>query len=135
MGSLLVHFETIILVFHFLAAFFLISVILLQAGRGTDIGSMFGAGSSQSLFGARGAATLLSKLTTGTAILFLVTSLSLATIANYAANGGGDTDSVIADDEPAAQTTVPSAAQTPVTVPTTSADSGSGSATAPGSGS
>lgn len=135
MGSLLVHFETIILVFHFLAAFFLISVILLQAGRGTDIGSMFGAGSSQSLFGARGAATLLSKLTTGTAILFLVTSLSLATIANYAANGGGDTDSVIANDEPAAPTTAPSAAPASVAVPATATDSGSGSATAPGSGS
>jgi preprotein translocase subunit SecG len=101
MGSILVHFEIVILVFHFLAAFFLISVILLQAGKGQDIGTMFGAGGSQSLFGARGAATLLSKLTTATAVLFLVTSLSLATIANYAATGGSE-ESIIADEEPAA---------------------------------
>lgn len=97
MASILAHFENVILVFHFAAAFILISVILLQAGKGQDIGTMFGAGGSQSLFGARGAATFLSKLTTVTAVLFLVTSLSLATIANYAATGGGD-ESVIADE-------------------------------------
>lgn len=126
MGNILVHFENVILVFHFMAAFFLISVILLQAGKGQDIGTMFGAGGSQSLFGARGAATLLSKLTTATAVLFLVTSLSLATIANYAATGGSD-ESVIGDDDaampqpsapaPSEAVEIPSSATDPVAAP------------------
>lgn len=88
MGAFLVTFEPVLLVVHFLAALFLITVILLQAGKGTDIGAMFGAGSSASLFGARGAATLLTKLTTVTAVVFLFTSLSLATISHYNASGG-----------------------------------------------
>lgn len=88
MGAFLSNFSPVFLVIHFMAAFFLISVILLQSGKGTDIGSMFGAGGSQSLFGARGAATLLTKLTTASAVIFLITSLSLATIANYTATGG-----------------------------------------------
>jgi preprotein translocase subunit SecG len=97
MGSVLVSFEPLILILHFFTAFFLITTILLQAGKGTDIGSMFGAGSSQSLFGARGAATFLTKLTTITALVFLVTSLSLATISNFQATGGG-TSSVFDND-------------------------------------
>lgn len=96
MGAFLSNFSPVFLAIHFMAAFFLISVILLQSGKGTDIGSMFGAGGSQSLFGARGAATLLTKLTTASAVIFLITSLSLATIANYAATGGS---SVIVNDE------------------------------------
>ena len=76
MAEFLSAFEPVILVIHFAVAFVLIAVILLQPGKGSDIGSMFGAGGSQSLFGARGAATLLSKITTVTAVLFLLTSLS-----------------------------------------------------------
>ncbi|EKD42499.1 MAG: hypothetical protein ACD_73C00133G0001, partial [uncultured bacterium] len=72
--------EPVILVVHYLISIFMIIVILLQAGKGADIGAAFGAGSSQTLFGARGAATLLSKATTVVALLFLATSLSLATI-------------------------------------------------------
>lgn len=116
MGSLLAHFEPVILVIHFIVALFLVAVILLQAGKGTDIGSMFGAGSSQSLFGARGAGNLLTKLTTITALLFLATSLGLATISNYAATGAGS-DSVIEQEDsqaagdPAAQDAAPEAAR------------------------
>lgn len=76
---------------HFIVAILLVGTILLQAGKGTDIGAAFGAGSSQTLFGARGAATFLSKLTTGIAIVFLLTSLSLATISKYIANGSAGT--------------------------------------------
>lgn len=72
--------ETPILVIHFIVSVFLIITILLQAGKGADIGATFGAGGSQSLFGARGAATFLSKLTTIGAIIFLLTSFSLALI-------------------------------------------------------
>ncbi len=57
----------------------MIVVILLQAGKGADIGATFG-GSSQNVFGPRGAATFLSKITTGAAVIFLVTSIYLANL-------------------------------------------------------
>lgn len=71
--------ESVILVVHYFVCVFLIVVILLQAGKGADIGAAFG-GSSQTVFGSRGAATFLSKLTSVVAIVFLVTSISLAAI-------------------------------------------------------
>lgn len=89
MASFLIDFNWLILTIHFVVAIFLIAVILLQSGKGGDIGAAFGAGGSQSLFGARGAATLLSKLTTIGAIIFLLTSLSLATISKFKAKGTG----------------------------------------------
>ena len=75
--------ESIILILHYLVCVFLIIVILLQAGKGADIGAAFGGG-SQTVFGSRGAATFLSKLTTVVAIVFLVTSISLASISKNA---------------------------------------------------
>jgi len=57
----------------------MIVVILLQAGKGADIGATFG-GSSQNVFGPRGAATFLSKITTGAAVIFLMTSIYLANL-------------------------------------------------------
>ncbi len=63
---------------HLLLAVFLILVVLLQSGKGADIGAAFGGGSSQTVFGGRGAATFLSKLTTVAALLFMVSSLTLA---------------------------------------------------------
>ena len=56
----------------------LLLVILLQQGKGGDIASAFGGGSSQSAFGARGGATLLSRATTVFAVLFMLTALGLA---------------------------------------------------------
>jgi preprotein translocase subunit SecG len=63
-------------VVHVAACLFLIVVVLLQTGKGADIGAVFGGG-SQTLFGASGAGNLLTKLTTGTAITFMITSLIL----------------------------------------------------------
>lgn len=71
--------ETILLTFHYLICFFLIVAILLQVGKGADIGAVFG-GASQTVFGGRGPATFLSKLTAAVAIAFLVTSIWLAQI-------------------------------------------------------
>ncbi len=68
---------TLVVVLHVLVCIILIGVVLLQAGKGAEMGAAFG-GSSQSLFGSRGAATFLSKLTVGAAIVFMVTSLSLS---------------------------------------------------------
>ncbi len=72
--------QTLITVFHIAGAFILIVAILLQAGKGAAMGSGLGAGSSQSMFGSSGAGNFLTRLTTGIAILFMITSLTLATI-------------------------------------------------------
>lgn len=69
--------HTIILTLHVLMGFALIIIVLLQTGKGASIGSAFG-GASQTLFGPRGATTFLHKLTTVAAIVFMVTSLTLA---------------------------------------------------------
>ena len=74
--------NTLITVLHVLAAFCLILTVLLQAGKGAAMGSGLGGGGGQAMFGSSGAGNFLTKLTTGIAILFMVTSLTLATISN-----------------------------------------------------
>jgi preprotein translocase subunit SecG len=69
----------ILIVIHVFVSLFLIAVVLLQSGKGAEIGAAFG-GSSQTLFGSRGAASFLSKMTTGAAIVFMLTSLVLAVV-------------------------------------------------------
>ncbi|MDP2167333.1 MAG: preprotein translocase subunit SecG [Thermodesulfovibrionales bacterium] len=68
---------TLLLIVHLLVCFFLIFIVLIQGGKGAELGAAFG-GSSQTLFGGRGAATFLNKLTTGVAVVFMLTSLLLA---------------------------------------------------------
>ena len=77
-------------VIHVLACLFLIVVVLLQTGKGADIGAVFGGG-SQTLFGSGGAGNFLTKLTTGTAIGFMVTSLILT----WGGTHGPDRKSVV----------------------------------------
>lgn len=69
--------DTLVSILHYASCVMLILFILLQAGKGADASAIFG-GSSQTVFGSRGAATFLSKLTAIAATLFLVTSLILA---------------------------------------------------------
>jgi preprotein translocase subunit SecG len=64
-------------ILHVLVAFIMVGVILLQSGKGAEIGAAFG-GSSQTVFGSRGAGTFLSKMTAIAATIFMLTSLSLA---------------------------------------------------------
>ena len=64
-------------ILHLFVCFFLILVVLLQTGKGADVAAAFG-GTSQTAFGARGASTLLSKLTTISAIVFMLTTFTLA---------------------------------------------------------
>jgi preprotein translocase subunit SecG len=68
---------TLAVVIHVLVCFLMIASILLQSGKGAEIGAMFG-GSSQTIFGSRGPGTFLSKVTVAAAIVFMLTSLSLA---------------------------------------------------------
>ena len=70
---------TFLLIIHVFVCVMLIAIVLLQSGKGADIGAAFG-GSSQTLFGSRGAATFLNKITTIAAVVFMFTSLSLAVV-------------------------------------------------------
>jgi preprotein translocase subunit SecG len=70
---------TIFLTFvHIVVCLVLIGVVLLQAGKGAEMGASFGAGGSQSAFGAGGGDNLMARITSGAAIIFMLTSLTLA---------------------------------------------------------
>jgi preprotein translocase subunit SecG len=77
---------TVLVVLHVLVSFFLIAVVLLQRGKGAEIGAVFGGGASSTVFGSRGAGNFLTKLTTVSAVLFMVTSLSLSYVWTIAAS-------------------------------------------------
>jgi len=72
--------HTLTIIIHILACFLMIGAILLQSGKGAEIGASFG-GSSQTVFGSRGPANFLSKFTVVVAAVFMITSLSLAILA------------------------------------------------------
>jgi preprotein translocase subunit SecG len=79
---------TILTVAHISVCLFLIIIVLLQHGKGADAGAAFGGGgSSQSLFGSEGPVPLLNKITTFSAIVFMVTSVSLAYISSTSSTG------------------------------------------------
>ncbi len=69
---------TVVLVLHYMVCVVLITVVLLQRGKGADLGAALGGGGANTMFGGRGAGNFLTKLTTGSAVLFMCTSLSLA---------------------------------------------------------
>lgn len=79
--------ESFILVLHVLVAMAMIGFILLQQGKGAEMGASFGAGASQTVFGAAGAAGFLTKLTAILAAIFFATSLGLAVYARQHAQG------------------------------------------------
>lgn len=70
--------STFIIAIHVIVCIALILIVLLQTGKGADMGAVFGGGSSQTLFGSAGASTFLTKMTTCAAVIFMLTSLSLA---------------------------------------------------------
>jgi len=80
--------ETFLLAIHILVSLFLIFIVLVQGGKGAEMGAAFGGGGSQTLFGGRGAATFLGKMTTVIAVVFMLTSLVLAVVSG---RGGDDT--------------------------------------------
>jgi preprotein translocase subunit SecG len=72
----------LITVVHVIACFILVLVVLLQAGKGADMGAVFG-GASSTIFGSSGAGNFLTRLTTGAAIVFMTTSLALTWIGSH----------------------------------------------------
>ena len=111
----------LIVFFHVIACLFLIAVVLLQQGKGQDLASAFGGGGTQTAFGPRGSATVLSRATTILAALFVVTSLALSIVRPRT---GGVLDQV-AEPAPVASpaastappTTVPAGAAAPAEAP------------------
>ncbi|MGA3099077.1 MAG: preprotein translocase subunit SecG [Bryobacteraceae bacterium] len=77
-----------VLLLHVVVCIFLIIVVLLQSGKAADLAGAFGGMGSQTAFGPRGSATLLSKATTVSAVLFMLTSLSLSILATNRAGVG-----------------------------------------------
>jgi len=78
----------LVLLIHIVVCLFLIVVVLLQSGKAADLAGAFGGMGSQTAFGPRGSATLLSKATTISAVLFMLTSLSLSILATRSAGLG-----------------------------------------------
>ena len=97
--------QTVLVVLHLLFCVALIMIVLLQTGKGSEIGAVFGS-SSQTLFGSTGGSTFFGKLTAGVAIVFLLTSLILAGRSSRATS-----ESVMSGVKPAA--TAPAATEIP----------------------
>jgi preprotein translocase subunit SecG len=100
---------TLIIVAHTIVCLFLICIVLLQHGKGADIGASFG-GSSQSLFGAEGPMPLLNKITTLAAIVFMGTSITLAYLSAHKSSGSVMSDVKVQEQQAPTQ-------QPPVAVP------------------
>ena len=79
----------LLVVIHVVVCLFLIGVVLLQQGKSADLAGAFGGQGSQTAFGPRGSATLLSKATTISAIIFMLTSISLSIVATKGIGGSG----------------------------------------------
>ena len=109
---------------HLIVCFLMIAAILLQAGKGAEIGASFG-GSSQTVFGSRGPGTFLSKVTIGAAVIFMLTSLSLAVLSRQA-----NTSSTVIDLHPTShQRSSSSPEKTTTVTPTTKPEATSAPAT------
>ncbi len=112
--------SVLLIVFHILICLALIMIVLLQTGKGADMGAAFGGGSSQTLFGSSGASTFLTKSTTMVAVAFMVTSLGLAYIST-----SKTAKSIMQD------VTTPAAQETPVTQQDAAGDGGQTATEAP----
>lgn len=75
---------TLIAILHVLTCLFIIGVVLLQSGKGAEMGASFGGGGSQSVFGASGGGNFMTRLTTSAAVIFMLTSLTLAYMSGHA---------------------------------------------------
>jgi preprotein translocase subunit SecG len=73
----------LLVIMHVIVCIALIMIVLLQTGKGADMGAAFGGGASQTLFGSTGATTFLGKATTVAAIVFMITSLGLAYMSTH----------------------------------------------------
>ncbi|MDF1593102.1 MAG: preprotein translocase subunit SecG [Desulfobacterales bacterium] len=96
-----------LVVLHVIVCIALIMIVLLQTGKGADMGAAFGGGGSQTLFGSTGASSFLGKLTTVAAVIFMITSFTLA---YRSSNRSGS--SIMTDTKPPVEQTVPATPET-----------------------
>lgn len=87
--------EFFLIIVHVLAALGITGLVLIQQGKGADMGAAFGSGASQTMFGSVGTGNVLSKSTTWLAVVFFATSLALALIARQRADQGVDDNILI----------------------------------------
>ena len=80
--------QTLIIIVHVVAAIAIVGLVLLQQGKGADAGASFGSGASQTVFGSSGSGNFLVRATTIAAVIFFVTSLTLAIFARNQAGAG-----------------------------------------------
>ena len=97
--------QTIIIIVHVIAAIAIVGLVLLQQGKGADAGASFGAGASQTVFGSSGSGNFLVRATTISAVIFFVTSLSLAIFAKNQAGTGTSAGLPIVNQEILEETT------------------------------
>lgn len=102
---------------HVFVSIALIGIVLLQSGKGAEMGASFGAGGSQTVFGASGGNTFMNKLTTGAAIIFMLTSLTLAHLSSSGGSSSSIMSSKSAPAKPAAQPMQSAPAQAPAGMP------------------
>ena len=103
----------LITIVHVVVCIFLIIVVLLQSGKAADLAGAFGGMGSQTAFGPRGSATLLSKATTASAIVFMITSLSLSIMATRGSAGA----KTVLDTAPGSTQTAPAKTPAPAKGP------------------
>lgn len=103
--------EQIVLIVHVLGALAIIGLIMIQQGKGADMGASFGAGSSQTLFGSGGGGSVLTKATAWLVTIFFATSFGLAVIAKNNSIAAGDVD-----------IDLPAVIESPAEVPTSALD-------------
>jgi preprotein translocase subunit SecG len=104
--------SALLVIIHIIICVALIMIVLLQTGKGADMGAAFGGGSSQTLFGSGGASTFLSKATTVAAIVFMLTSFGLAFLSNNRSAESLVLKNKMSVEKPA-QTATPENAQSP----------------------
>jgi len=107
-------------IIHVIVCFFMIVVVLLQSGQAADLAGAFGGMGSQTAFGPRGSATLMSKATTAAAVIFMITSITLSIYAQRSAASTGSVLEHVKTTAPAATPAAPAPAQkssTPATPP------------------
>jgi preprotein translocase subunit SecG len=107
----------ILLTLHVLVCLSLIGIVLIQGGKGAEVGAAFGAGSSGTVFGATGGQSFLSKMTTGAAVIFMLTSLALAIFWGQAGSSSVMPDQVAPTSAPASMPAQDAAPATPAAAP------------------
>ena len=112
--------NTLVILIHVLVSIFLVAAVLLQFGKGASMGSSFGAGSSQTMFGSSGPTTLLGKVTMACAAIFMVTSLYLSYVATSPSSSSIMTD-VKTIEKPVEEAPAPLKQGTPEETPGTTA--------------